>query len=158
MRWLVVLVIGLVAAGALRGAHTNAKPGGDDAEEVEQQAPAGFARHPLFIKVHARDPVGNPLVAGPSPQGYTPSQVATYLGLSGTGAGQTIAIVDAYDHPNALSDLNAFDVTFGLPRVCGTPGADAANCFTFTKATPQGLPAANAGWALAVALGVQWSH
>src|SRR5438093_4578420 len=158
MRWLVILAIGFVAAGALRGAQTDAKPGGDDAEEVEQQAAAGFARHPLFIKIQARDPAGNPLVAGSSPQGYEPSQVATYLGLSGDGSGQTIGIVDAYDHPNVVSDLDAFNVMFGLARVCGTPGSDPANCFTFTKATPQGPPAANAGWALEIALDVQWAH
>src|SRR5262245_36670734 len=35
--------------------------------------------------------------------------------IVGDGRGQTIAIVDAYDHPRIASDLAAFDALFGLP-------------------------------------------
>jgi subtilase family serine protease len=93
-----------------------------------------------------------------TPRGYTPQQIRAYLGLSGDGAGQTIAIVDAYDDPNIVTDVNTFSSTFGLPLACGTAGADAANCFNFTKVAPQGNTRADAGWSLEIALDVEWAH
>jgi subtilase family serine protease len=84
----------------------------------------------------------------------TPAQIATayafnqatYNGTALTGAGQTIAIVDAYDDPNAASDLAHFSSTFGLPQA------------NFTKATPQGTPAADSGWSTEISLDIQWAH
>src|SRR5258706_14007698 len=57
-----------------------------------------------------------------SPIGLTPSQMRKAYGMDqilfgnvqGTGAGQTIAIIDAYDSPTAYYDLQQFDRTFGL--------------------------------------------
>ncbi|MDR3782306.1 MAG: fibronectin type III domain-containing protein [Candidatus Nitrosotalea sp.] len=66
------------------------------------------------------------------------------------GHGQTIAIVDAYDDPNIASDLQTFDTQFGLPACTVTNG-----CFTQTK---QGTPATDSGWAMEIALDVQWAH
>ncbi len=85
---------------------------------------------------------------------FTPAQIktaynftqATYNGTPLTGAGQTIAIVDAYDDPNAQADLNTFSKQFGLPIA------------NFTKATPGGMPAADAGWATEIALDIEWAH
>src|SRR5690349_1797947 len=51
--------------------------------------------------------------------GVTPSQMKTAYGvnlLSNNGAGQTIAIVDAYGSPTIQNDLNTFDAQFGLPN------------------------------------------
>ena len=41
--------------------------------------------------------------------------------VSGTGAGQTIAIVDAYNEPNIASDLANFDSYYGLPAPRALP-------------------------------------
>jgi subtilase family serine protease len=125
---------------------------------VEVQQVAGGVVHPLFIKVHRTGSRGNPLVTSTTPYGYTPTQIQGYLGLSGDGSGQTIAIVDAYDDPNVAADLNQFSTQFGLPLICGSSGANPANCFTFQKATPQGVPTVNSGWALEISLDVQWAH
>ena len=43
----------------------------------------------------------------------------SFAGIQGDGRGQTIAIVDAYDDPNALSDLNYFSTSYGLPTFGG---------------------------------------
>jgi hypothetical protein len=86
-------------------------------------------------------------VGGAAP--YSPYQVRHAYGfdrLSLTGAGQTIAIVDAFDDPNVWADLIHFDRAFGLP--------DPA----FTKATPQGQPSVDNGWAGEIALDVEWAH
>jgi subtilase family serine protease len=95
----------------------------------------------------------------PGPTGYTPAQIRHAYGfdqitfangtVTGTGAGTTIAIVDAFDDPNIANDLHQFDLQFGLPDP------------TFTKVNESGgtaMPAANGGWASEIALDVEWAH
>ena len=103
------------------------------------------ARPPLWTIGSVR---ANPLWAT-SPTGYSPAQIRHAYGfdkITGTGAGQTIAIVDAYGSPSLASDLNAFCNTFGLPQA------------TLNVYYPQGTPPANSGWALETSLDVQWAH
>ena len=74
-----------------------------------------------------------------------------FNGTPGTGSGQTIAIVDAYDDSNIQSDLNQFDTQFGLPattvtRVNQTGGT------TYPSVDPTG------GWELEESLDVEWAH
>src|SRR5207245_3122924 len=67
---------------------------------------------------------------------------------SSAGNGQTVAIVDAYDDPNAASDLNVYRSQFGLPA-CTT----ANGCFK--KVNQNGgtsYPRANGGWAQEISL------
>ena len=64
-----------------------------------------------------------------------------------TGGDKMIAIVDAYNAPNAASDLAAFSTQFGLP---------AAN-FQVVYASGS-KPAYDAGWEIEESLDVQWSH
>ena len=91
------------------------------------------------------------------------------------GAGQTIYIVDANDDPNAAAELAAFNTKFGLPS-CQTvaiapstklplPAAStSAGCtFSVVYNTSSGAitstaPAYNSGWAMEIALDVQWAH
>jgi len=103
----------------------------------------------------------NPIHARPftttSPTGLTPAAVLAAYGFSTSqtaGAGQTIAIVDAYDDPNAEADLGVFSAQFGLPA-CTT----ANGCFKKVSQTgTTKYPRANAGWALEISLDVQWAH
>jgi subtilase family serine protease len=96
-----------------------------------------------------------PLVQGSVPSGLSPSQVATAYGvnqiafgsITGNGAGQTIAIIDAYFDRNITSDLAQFDSQFGL---AAPP--------EFTQYAESGLYANNSGWALETALDVEWAH
>ena len=84
-----------------------------------------------------------------SPNGYSPTQVRHAYGfdlLTQTGAGQTIAIIDAFNDPTIQSDLATFDSLYGLP---------AAN---LTVAMPQGKPRTDGGWALEISLDVEWAH
>jgi subtilase family serine protease len=81
---------------------------------------------------------------------YSPAQVRHAYGfdkVSYNGAGETIAIVDAYDDPKIQADLHSFDTAFGLPDP------------TFAKAMPNGAPAGgHADWAGEAALDVEWAH
>jgi len=115
--------------------------------------PGGSARCHVVV---ATDERGNP-DAGLSPTGLSPAAIKAAYGFPtdpGAGAGETIAIVDAYDAPTAEADLNTFSSQFGLP-----PCTTANGCFQ--KVNQNGgtsYPSVNAGWALEIALDVQWAH
>jgi hypothetical protein len=90
--------------------------------------------------------------------GLTPADLASAYGFSPavSGAGQTVAIVDAYDDPNIEKDLGTFDAQYGLPA-CTT----ANGCFTKVGQTGSttSLPAADTvGWSLEMSLDVETVH
>jgi subtilase family serine protease len=103
--------------------------------------PAGLeARPPIHIKGFLRT----------SPTGLTPAQVRHAYGfdqITGTGAGQTIAIVDAFGSATIQNDLDVFCDTFGLPRT--TVQVIYAQAKSGRK---------DSGWALESSLDVQWAH
>ena len=85
-----------------------------------------------------------------TPDGYGPSDLSDAYKLDTTkGAGQVVAIVDAYDDPNAEHDLAMYRSQYGLPA-CTT----ANGCFR--KVNQNGsfspLPSANASWAGEISL------
>lgn len=97
------------------------------------------------------------------PVGYGPAQFLGAYNLSGTvSTSTTIAIVDAYNHPNILSDLNTYSSTFGIPQMTSCPvsgGTSTSPCFQ--KVDQRGgtvYPKTNAGWALEIALDVEIAH
>jgi subtilase family serine protease len=96
-----------------------------------------------------------PDVNASTPTGYTPAQMLTAYGfnlIDNQGAGQTIALVDAYDDASIEADLGVFDTQFGLPA-CTT----ANGCFTKIYASGT-KPGTNSNWALEMSLDVEWSH
>lgn len=91
-----------------------------------------------------------------TPAGYSPAQISAAYGISGitfsggtvsgNGAGQTIAIIDAYKDPNIASDLATFDAQYGLSA---PPSFTVANL---------GATTTDSGWSLETALDVEWAH
>ncbi len=94
-----------------------------------------------------------------------------------TGAGKTIAIIDSYGSDTMPHDLWVFDQAFGLQHMCGevddagAPIACSSGMPTFSTLDLQGSPATKpqgnekgiglenkTGWALEVALDVEWAH
>jgi hypothetical protein len=81
----------------------------------------------------------------PVGDGYGPSslQSAYVLPSSTAGSGETVAVVDAMDDPNAASDLATYRSDWGLPA-CGT------GCFTKVNENGQTSPlpaaAGSSGW------------
>ena len=116
-------------------------------------APVGFAR--CFSDV-VTDAKGTPLTTT-SPTGLAPATIQSVYSFPtslASGGGETIGIVDAYNDPNAESDLGVFSSTYGLPA-CTT----ANGCFTQVDQTGgTSYPRTNAGWALEISLDVQWAH
>src|SRR5258708_8062133 len=134
---------------------------------AELAAPAGqiggVAHPPLKIKVIGRLPDGKPKLANGTPTGLSPAAVSSVYSLSGlspssgAGAGQIIAIVDAFHDPNALSDLNTFNAPYGYPTLARcTSLTQSGPCFE--QVDPQGTPRVNAGWVLEESLDIEWAH
>jgi phosphodiesterase/alkaline phosphatase D-like protein len=98
------------------------------------------------------DAFGQPLVTD-TPLGYGPADLQSAYNLSSAaasaGATQTIAIVDAYDDPNAEADLGSYRTQYGLPACTTSNG-----CFRKVNqaGSSTGLPAASDSWAKEISL------
>ncbi len=109
----------------------------------------------------------------PPSSGYYPGDLQSAYGVASAAASfspgpsaPTIAIVDAYDDPNAASDLAAYraslsgatDPNTGLPDAAIPPlcsGTATSGCVTFTKVNQSGgttYPRGNTGWAEEISL------
>ncbi len=126
------------------------------------------------------DPLATPLaIASPatgtladgtsSPQSnvFTPAQISSIYGINnvklegitGNGAGQTIAIVTAYDDPDLVSstasnfstsDLHIFDKQFGI--------ADPPSFTKIEENLNGATPTSDVNWSEEAALDVEWTH
>lgn len=111
---------------------------------VDKNAPpsAGFRNSPPLSTFWAEKvspyayPTGftdlsSPATAPWTVKGYTPAQIKGAYGISGyDGAGQTVAIIDAYASPTILQDVNQWSTNRGLPTM--TSGQ-------FTQVVPPGI-------------------
>ena len=127
-------------------------------EELESRLTPSTATTNYFVRPDAQ---------GSSPSGFTPVQILeaynffstsgtnniSFGGVAGNGAGQTIAIVDAYNDPNIASDLAAFDTQFKLP-------APASLSVLNQNGSASSLPGTDSsgGWEMEEALDVEWAH
>jgi kumamolisin len=87
-----------------------------------------------------------------TPYGRSPASLRTVYNLPGTGGAGVIALVDAYDDPNAEQDLGIFSAQFSLP-----PCTSGNGCFQKVYATGV-KPAAGCGWAQEADLDIEWAH
>jgi subtilase family serine protease len=104
---------------------------------------------------HAQPPLRIAHDATTSPTGISPTRIRSAYGFSAItnqGSGQTIGIVDAFDDPNIAADFSHFNSTFGLATCTTSNGC-------FKKVYASGTkPITDAGWALEIALDVEWAH
>ncbi|GAB2918658.1 peptidase S8 [Rhodococcus aerolatus] len=149
-----VAVLTLLAAGAATAAGTaSAAPspvGLAHRHAVDVCPPASPGSASCDSKVLVDDATGAPAATtGPAPGSYGPADLHSAYALPATGgAGQTIAIVDAYDDPNAAADLAVYRSQYGLPACTAASG-----CFRKVGGTGTSkLPRANSGWAQEISL------
>lgn len=100
-----------------------------------------------------------------TPVGLSPQDIVDQYGANGitfgsvvgNGAGQTIAIVDAYDDPTAAADLATFDAAFELPA---PPVFEKLNDRGQPSPLPGIDPAAGSGddWEIEESLDIEWAH
>jgi len=113
-----------------------------------------------LLKLTAHPPLQRLIVPGATPDagptGIFPAKMKAAYGfnkITNYGAGQIIAIVDAYDDPNAEADFGTFNTEFKLP-VCTT----ANGCFKKIFQTGTTPPADTTGWSNEIAIDIQWAH
>ncbi len=82
-----------------------------------------------------------------TPSGYGPGDIRAAYALGSASSTRTVAIVDAYDDPNAAADLTTYRAQYGLPA-CTT----ASGCFRKVGQTGGAVPKANGGWAQEISL------
>ena len=120
-------------------------------ERVCGQPQPGFAACLAEVVTSAKTakPLARPKASTPS--GYFPADLHSAYALPTTGgAGQTIAIVDAYDDPTAEADLGVYRSQFGLGSCTTSNG-----CFRKLNQTGGTTPPrADAGWAEEISLDV----
>ena len=107
----------------------------------------GWAHPPMVVMPRTADSA--------AVSGYSPALIRSGYGITSItnkGAGQVIAIVDAYDNPDAATDLNTFNMQFSIAS-CTT----ASGCFKVIYATGT-KPPANSSWAGESSLDIEWSH
>ena len=157
MRFRAIAVVTLVTALTACNGASNAVPAGSGTTAAGRTAaqmglwprpgPAapvcgavrtGFARCQAWV----RTDIAGKLRGDATPSGYAPSDLQTAYNLTsysqGNGAGATVAIVDAYDDPNAEADLGVYRAQYGL-----APCTSANGCFTKQKYGST----TNTGWA-----------
>ncbi len=88
-------------------------------------------------------------------QGLQPSDIDNAYGFPANAAGMTVAVVDAFDDPQAESDLNTYRAQFNLPA-CTT----ANGCFR--KLNQAGNPGPyrhpNIAWSYEISSISRWSQ
>jgi len=148
------VIRGLLVAGAILAVSQSA---------MGQQA--------LYLPIHMGEDGQNPIafmrphyfvhqasgasLSIPPTTAFTPAQIRHAYGfdlITNQGAGQTIALVDAYDDANAANDLSVFSKQFNLPACTTSNG-----CFRQLYSSGR-KPQANANWAVEIALDVEWAH
>jgi subtilase family serine protease len=134
---------GLALAVPVANAAPSPQAAGPRAARACTAATAGMAACDAWVRTDIK-----PAAA---PAGYGPADLRSAYQLTSSGsASQTIAIVDAFDDPNAESDLAVYRSQFGVPA-CTT----ANGCFR--KVDQNGgthYPRRNTGWAEEISLDV----
>ena len=147
-----VAVTAVVGGVALVVPDANAAPQASTGRAVRacSAAPAaGMAACDAWVRTDLKQAAVAPAA---TPAGYGPADLRSAYKLTSSGsASQTIAIVDAFNDPNAESDLAVYRSQFGLPA-CTT----ANGCFR--KVNQNGatspLPSNNTGWAEEISLDI----
>jgi subtilase family serine protease len=144
------LVVAALAAGVPAASAVGHGASGRHAERVCSAATAKTTAS-CFSKVMVNGKGAVPHSSTPPPGAKTPAQLKSAYNLNGTsGAGRTVAIVDAYGYPNLAADLATYRNQFGLGS-CTT----ASGCLRITDQNGgTSLPRFNAGWAGEQALDV----
>ena len=135
-------------------------------ETLEDRLLLSATASPTFVlSGHWSSSTLSPAVTPASVAPIDPAQMRAAYGVNqimfgntaGTGAGQTIAIVDAYNDPNIIADANSFSSTFGLPQfnASGEPTLQVLNETGGTSLPSNSSPG---GWDIEESLDVEWAH
>jgi len=145
------LLAGLVLAMSLTGTAFGAAAS-HSAHRVCDRPAAGQAACEAWLSDRA--------AAAATPSGFGPADLRSAYNLTTSttaGAGQTIAIVDAYDDPTAFADVNVYRAQYGIAALasCTPSTIKGSTTACFAKSNQSGgtsYPRANGGWAQEISL------
>ena len=139
----------LLAIGAAAAGVSPAAAAGTDQVSAECATPhAGYAQCFALRVTSAATGSQRPSPAA-VPAGFHPADLQSAYGLTTTGGtGHTVAIIDAFDNPNAEADLGVYRAQFGLPA-CTT----ANGCFKKVNQIGTTVyPSPDSGWGAEISL------
>jgi hypothetical protein len=147
------LVVAALPATGAAARTADPAPGTDFRHACSAAPPPGWAQ--CLVLVRTGLPSLRGLALGITPAGYGPAELqgAYHLALAAAaaGRGETVAVVDAYDDPDAAADLATYRAHYGLPA-CG------AGCFSQVnqagEARPRPAVSGSTGWATEESLDV----
>ena len=145
LRVLAVAALSVAAMAVANDQFAQAQPSTVTTAHSCAAKPApGFAACNAIVRTDA----GARSFAPAAPSGLSPANLKSAYKLPAGGAGLTVAIVDAYDDPNAASDLATYRSTFGLPACTAASG-----CFRKVNQTGgTSYPTGNTGWSEEISL------
>ena len=160
-----VLALAVTALTLISAPSADAAPAKPVVPHAKASGPTSPGRHPtsrvcrtpsrsdeMTCLAMVRDDVVGPkgVQANDAPAGFGPADLLDAYDLPSAGSTETVAIVDAFDNPNAEADLGVYRQQYGLPA-CTT----ANGCFK--KIDQRGgtnYPPPDAGWAGEIALDI----
>jgi subtilase family serine protease len=152
MRRITLAVLVFLTVTAFGGGSAQADRGGLPAhgDRAVCNAPARFDAAACAARVVTLPDGVTPLATTTYQAGYAPSDLQSAYGIT-SSSNATVAIVDAYDNPNAESDLAAYRTQFGLGACTSSNGC-------FTKVNQNGgstMPSGNTGWGQEIDLDIE---
>ncbi|NUP51147.1 MAG: peptidase S8 [Catenulispora sp.] len=140
-------VLGL--SGTAMATTANAAGGAPWTRVCDAPAPGMAACHALHVNNVRENVRATGVTPNATPSGYGPADLLSAYNLPANGgAGQTIAIVDAYNDPNAEADMNTYRAQYGLPACTSASG-----CFQQVNQTGgTKLPRSSTSWAGEISL------
>ncbi|WP_327242951.1 carboxypeptidase regulatory-like domain-containing protein [Streptomyces sp. NBC_01320] len=161
----VIAVPTAASASASTASATSATSAKDPVPTTKAAGPTSPGQHPTsqvcatpskagemscLAMVRADVVAAKGLQSDAAPSGFGPADLQSAYNLPAAGSTETVAIVDAYDNPNAEADLAVYRQQYGLP-----PCTTANGCFK--KIDQRGgtnYPSPDAGWAAEIALDI----
>jgi subtilase family serine protease len=151
-----VALAGMAYASPQPAAQTTSKPA--SVRTCDQTPAPGYAACDSWRRTDVNGSVvaANAKPAATTPTGYGPSNLLSAYNLASAaasdGAGVTIGIVDAYDDPNAYSDVNVYRSQYGIPSLasCTPTTVKSSSTPCFAKSSQTGTtsyPKKDGGWA-----------
>ena len=142
-----VATLSLISIPAFTAVSPASAAPGHSHKRVCATASAGEVACDAIVDTDAN---GTP-AATSTPSGFGATTLQKAYGIAGyTASGSTVAVVDAYNDPNAFSDVNTYRKQYGIPALSN---AGAAPFFKQVSQTGTStLPSKNGGWAQEISL------
>ena len=146
------VTLGVLGFAGMANGQTTAPAAGPHFQHVCSQARTGFAACDALV----RTDITGGIAPAATVSGYGPSDLQSAYNLASAsannGSGVTVGIVDAFNDPNAFSDVNTYRAQFGEPALasCAPSAVKSSTTPCFAKSDQNGgtsFPRTNSGWA-----------